>query len=199
MNRKIPIVSATGRDDLESNTQKILERFQPAALVAPVEVDVEQFLECVLPEKMGIDFDYRQTPNGVYGWTDSERMEVVISSDLAEAKERSKRRLFRSTAGHECGHVVKHVRQIRQQSQILRSVHDTKHSSPILYRQDEMVVYCNPEWQAWWWCKAFLMPAAAVFEAIRQGMQERDMVEAFNLNGAFVRRRIADLKNMGKI
>lgn len=139
--------------------------------------------------------DYRRDlPSGIYGYTDSDRMESVISSDLLDAPSESQMRYARSTIAHESGHALIHVPEFRRKKASLRSIHDKEHISLRLHRQADVKVFMNPEWQAWRFAGALLMPAPTFRAAIREGLDEFDLSELFNVNPAFVRSRLRALK-----
>lgn len=196
MSKRIVIVAPAGREQIENEAQQILKQYQPECLIKPTAVDVETFFECHLPKIAGVTADYRKVEPGIFGWTDSERMEVVISLDLIESESVVDRRRGRATIPHECDHAIRHIPQYRRKQQLLKSVNN---GSGLLYRQDEVKPYYNPEWQSWWWAKAFMMPLHIVQGLFNQGYSAYDMAEIFDLNPAFVKIRIEDLKRWGKI
>lgn len=200
MSKRIFIVAPIGREQLEIEAQNQLREFQPECLVKPTAVDAETFFECELPKIANVFADYREIPDGIFGWSDSERMEVIVSIDLIESDSLVDRRRGRATIPHECYHAIKHIPQYRRKQQLLKSINNGK---DLLfrqeYRQEEIKPYYNPEWQSWWWAKAFMMPLHIVQQLFNQGYTAYDMAEIFDLNPAFVKIRIEDLKRWGKI
>jgi Zn-dependent peptidase ImmA (M78 family) len=95
---------------------------------------------------------------------------------------------------HETGHAVIHVPEFRMKRALLRSIHDKKHPSLRLHREANVKIYMNPEWQAWRFAGAILMPARTFILAVREGLNEKNLANAFMVNPAFVRTRARALK-----
>ncbi|NUO10433.1 MAG: ImmA/IrrE family metallo-endopeptidase [Candidatus Brocadia sp.] len=85
-----------------------------------------------------------------------------------------------------------HVPDYRNAKAVLRSVNDKEHILRA-YREEDLKPYMNPEWQAWRFAGALLMPAQAVKEAIRRGYSIGEMSKRFGVNPAFVISRIKAL------
>ena len=189
---KVPKAQPRSKLDIEAITQKIVREFQPQALRTPQSFRIETFFETELEQITEVKVDYRELPISVYGYTDIERMESVIDSRLMESEAISDVRFVRSTIGHETGHVIMHVPEFRLHKAIKKLVNDD--TSLKFYREQDIVIYRNPEWQAWWFAKCLLMPSPAVRLAVDEGFSIYEMSELFNVNPAFVRSR---LKGMG--
>jgi Zn-dependent peptidase ImmA (M78 family) len=178
------------KDDIESCSLNIIMSFQKGVLTNDEPFNIERFFDCYLEDFTGVDPQYLKLQDGIYGYTDTDNMECVLSSDLAE--DRFQEKFFRSTMAHEVGHAVMHVKDYRIQKAIMRFVHEKDHLRS--YRQEDIVTYKNPEWQAWYFAGAILMPKIAFLKAFEKGFNEHDLSKRFNVNKAFVRTRMKGLK-----
>jgi hypothetical protein len=157
MSRRLVATNPRSGAQIDEMARSIIKKFQPEALEEPMPFDIERFFECEVEKITGVRSDYRTLPPEIHGYTDSGAMESVISSDLMDD---SFQILFaRSTMGHETGHCLIHVPEFRMKKEILRSIHDGCHNDGLrMYRETEIPVYMNPEWQAWRFSGALLMP-----------------------------------------
>lgn len=192
MSRKIVIASPRSGVEIDEIALRIIREFQPEVLNEPAPFDIERFFECELEELSGVKPDYREMQNGIYGYTDSDALETVISSDLID--DPFQLMFCRSTMAHEIGHVIIHVPEFRFKKALLRSIHDKKHVSLQLYRETDIPVYKNPEWQAWRFAGAILMPTPVIKAAANKGLGVREMSRLFQINPAFVKTRLRALK-----
>lgn len=187
MSRHLVPVKPRSKAEIELLALNIIKEFQPEVLNSEKQFNIEKFFECNLKPLTGVDYDYQKLEFGIYGYTDSDAMVSVISIDLVE--EPSQEHFYRSTATHETGHAILHVPDYRSAKAILRSVNDKEHILRA-YREEDLKPYMNPEWQAWRFAGALLMPAPAVKEAIMRGDSISEMSKRFGVNPAFVRSRI---------
>lgn len=178
--------------DIDVSANRINKQFQPDTLKRPIPFDVEAFFEFDLKSISGVKSDYGLLPFGIHGITDSERMECIISSSLMD--DPSKIKFARSTIAHEIAHVLTHVPEFRKKRAILKSIHDNKHTSLSLHREEAVKLYMNPEWQAWRYAGALLMPEATFKEVVMDGANEWEVGEIFQVNPSFVRTRARSLK-----
>ncbi|OGC93168.1 MAG: hypothetical protein A2W25_06005 [candidate division Zixibacteria bacterium RBG_16_53_22] len=193
MPRRIVIASPKSGRDLDDLALKIVKSFQPELLMELRAFDIERFFECELETITGVKIDYRTLPTGIHGYTDSGTMESVISAELME----DETQLFftRSTMSHETAHALIHVPEFRRKKAILTSVHNAEHGIALrMHRESDVRIYQNPEWQAWRFAGALLMPRPALEEAIRRGNGLRDLSRLFNVNPAFIETRLRALK-----
>jgi Zn-dependent peptidase ImmA (M78 family) len=192
----VPKASPKSGAEIEKMALGIIRKFQPHILGKPQSFDIEAFFELDLERITGVCPDYRVLPPGMYGYTDINDMVVVIDRQLAESNDAGARRFRRSTQGHETGHVIMHVPEFRQRKAILRFIHDDDQAkaSLRLFRQENIPVYCNPEWQAWRFAKALLMPDMNVRAALREGYSKIELPEVFDVHPAFVYARLKDLR-----
>lgn len=192
MSRKLIMANPRSGAEIDHLALMVVKRFQPNILKKPSAFEVERFFECDLGEIVEIDTAYRQLSPGIYGYTDSETLECIVSSDLAE--DLSQRYFFRSTTAHEAGHTVLHVPEFRLRKELLRSIQDTNHVSLRMYRESDIPLYRNPEWQAWRFAGALLMPEPIIRVAISKGYTIKDISWIFEVNPAFVESRLRALK-----
>jgi Zn-dependent peptidase ImmA (M78 family) len=192
LSRKIPSTRSRSGNEIEEIALNIIKKFQPEILDRAAPFDIEMFFECDLEQICGVEPDYRELPTGIYGYTDSEAMESVISSELMD--DWVEKRFCRSTIAHETGHALIHVPEFKLKKAMLKSLQHKDDVSLRLYRDSEVPVYKNPEWQAWRFAGALLMPAPVIKAAINDGLDVRQLAELFQVNGAFVRSRLRALK-----
>jgi len=176
--------------DIEALTLELVQKYQGGLLERGEQFDIVRFFECEMEAICGVRPDYQKLGAEIQGYTDSERMVSVISCDLAE--DRWQEKYYRSTVAHETGHAILHVRDYRHKKALLKSIHRKDHALT-MYRETDIVLYKNPEWQAWRFAGALLMPAPAFTAAIREGLGVRDLADRFGVNPAFVRSRLRAL------
>jgi len=190
--RKIVAANPRSGRDIDASANRININFQPITLKQPAPFNVESFFEFDLENISGVKPDYGNLPYGIYGITDSEKMTCVISSEMMDDPFQMK--FARSTIAHEIAHVLTHVPEFRKKRAILRSIHDNDHMSLRLHREENVPIYRNPEWQAWRYAGALLMPESTFRTAVKDGANEGDLSELFQVNRAFVRTRARALK-----
>lgn len=193
MARKIPLAQAMSGDEIERIASGLIERFSPESLTTPGPFDVETFFECELESVSGVRSDYVELQTGIPGLTDVGTMVAAIDVTLAEDRSSHGRKFRRSTIAHECGHAVLHVRQFRDRKEALRFIHHTDEVSLRLYREQDVPAYQNPEWQAWRFAHALLMPIPTVRKAVKLYPHVVDIAEIFDVNPAFARVRLNKL------
>ncbi|MEW6667628.1 MAG: ImmA/IrrE family metallo-endopeptidase [Thermodesulfobacteriota bacterium] len=190
---RVPLANPRSGDHLERMALKVIQGSQPHLLKEAAPFDIEEFFEFDVEDICGVRIDYRSDlPDGVYGYTDSEERLTVISSELME--DPRQRRFCRSTMAHEAGHALIHVPEFRLKKAFLRSIHDEKHVSLRLYREAEIKPYMNPEWQAWRFAGALMMPARPFTDAVLKGCDVGRLADLFQVNPAFVKARGRALK-----
>ena len=192
MSRRVVIANPRSGAKIDQIALGIIKRFQPEILNEPVPFDIESFFELDLETISGVKPYYSELPPGIYGYTDSDLKESVISSDLMD--DWPQKKFCRSTMAHEIGHVLIHVPEFRLKKALLRSIHDKKHVSLRLHREADVEVFRNPEWQAWRFAGALLMPELTFKAAVMDGLDERKLSRQFQVNPAFIRTRLRALK-----
>ncbi len=180
--------------DIDHLAQKLVKHYQPEVLRGDKAFDIEEFFEFDLENICGVKTDYRELPPGIYGVTDSERKECIISAELMARPRESDKYFARSTIAHEAYHAMVHIAEFRKKRAVLKSINDNKHPALCLYRQEDVPVYMNPEWQAFRFGGALLMPEVPFKNAIRSGAGIRELVDLFQVNPANVRSRAKALK-----
>jgi len=193
LSQRVPIAKPRSGAEIDEIALRIIKKFQPEALHEPTPFEIERFFECELENMYGVSPDYRtDLPLGIYGYTDSEEMVSVISSGLMDDPRQL--RFARSTMAHETGHALIHVPEFRLKKALLRSIHDKEHVSLRLHREANVKIYMNPEWQAWRFAGAILMPAHTFILGVKESLGEKSLANAFMVNPAFVRTRARALK-----
>ena len=182
MSRLIP-ANSRSKAQIEGLALSIIRAYQPGVLHNGESFDVERFFDCELEKLSGVAIDYQRLEDGIYGYTDSDTMECVMSLDLANAKAPHEKYFYRSTMAHETGHAILHVEDYRRKRAILRSLHKKNHELRV-YREQEIILYRNPEWQAFRFAGALL----------RERLGERELSKRFGVNPAFIRSRMKALK-----
>ena len=192
MPRLIPARARSGRE-IDTIAQRELHRFQPAAIDEPQVVEVEAIFELGLP-RFGIEPDYQHLEQrGIQGYTDSQNMICVVSSELADDPAASP--YFRSTVAHEIGHAILHIPEFRRRRQTL--VFEQFTNDTVLHRlpDTQIPIYKNPEWQAHRFAGGLLMPEMAVQKAIMSNRGDYTVLSTvFKVTPAFVRSRLKGLK-----
>jgi len=172
--------------DIDFLALQLIERYQPEVLAGNTAFDVEKFFEFDLEDLCGVKVDYRELPSGIYGVTDSERKECIISAELMDRPRKSDKYFARSTIAHEGYHAMVHIPEFRKKRAVLKSINDEQHASLCLYRQEDVPIYMNPEWQAFRFAGALLMPEEPFKASIRNGYGVRDLADLFQANPANV-------------
>ncbi len=192
MARKVVMAAPKSGADIELLVVNIIQRYQPEALIRPQEFDVERFFENELEALTGVKADYQHLSLPVHGYTDSDQMVSVVSTDLAENP--SQRNRFRATVAHEIGHAIQHVPEFRRRKQVLRFTHDCEDVSLRMFREDEVPAYRNPEWQAWRFAGALLMPEKTFRMSLASGVSLYQVARTFGVSVDFVRSRMKQLR-----
>lgn len=171
----------------------IIAKYQPEVLRGGKAFDVHRFVDNQLEDETGVDPIYsNELPSEVYGLTDSANMEVIFPVDLAT--DDSSVRFFRSTLAHETGHCKLHVPQLQQINRVQIFKQKKGDDSIKLYRRDNIPLYCNPEWQAWRFAGALLMPEDPLRVMVREGASLHEIADTFEVNISFVNTRLKALK-----
>jgi hypothetical protein len=156
--------------------------------------DVERFFDCELEGRTGIEPVYESLGGGLEGYTDTAGMKCVICSELASyGKNDGQRRRLRATLAHEIGHCFLHVEDSQRARTMLKFLHDESVSQQ-MYRQEDLQAYENPEWQAWRFAGALLMPECCIRAAVNNKWSVQMMSRGFDVNPAFVKVRLNNLK-----
>lgn len=187
-----PGMSGYGIDNV---ALELIKRIQPEVLAGKCSFDVERYVDVYLEEMTGIAPDYRQgLPDGIYGYTHTAEGRMVINSDLLDNMFGDNERFYRSTVAHEVGHCILHVPVLRQQKRDKIFTENKKEEKIALYRKTNIPLYQNPEWQAWRFAGALLMPANVMRALIAEGASIQEMANHFHVNGSFVESRMRALR-----
>lgn len=181
--------------DIESAAENVIRIYQPDILVRGGPFDVESFFEFELAAATGVEPVCDQLPAGIDGCTDSNEMKCYISKDLWECENDDiKRRRLRSTMAHEIGHCYLHVPDAIRNREYQQVFGKSQGSGFNLYNPDDLQAYENPEWQAWRFASALLMPQECFRRAVGHGWTKRQLRDGFDVNRAYVQKRIRELK-----
>lgn len=186
---------AKNKRDIDDITSSIIKFVQPRVLSAKEPLDVFHLIE-VIEDDFNIDFDFIDTlPYGIDGCTSIDDNAVYINSDLAAPHANEK--YLNSTVTHEAGHVILHVPYLRTLKMSM-TFNQRKHEAHAikLYRDNKTPLWENPEWQAWHFAGALLMPEIAVRTLINKGITLDDLAGHFKVNQPFL---ISRLKKLGII
>lgn len=199
MSHTVPTVRPRRASEIEKIAYNIVAAYQPDAVKMITKFDVEVFFDCELEKQTGVAAVYKSLGNGLDGYTDTEKMECVICEGLTEyGEDEVKRRRLRATQAHETGHCYLHVGELRQRNIDYQFRHDG-HASLLRYSQEEIKAYVNPEWQAWRFAGALLMPECCVRAAVDKRWTKKMMRLAFDVNPSFLDVRLRDLKIPNRI
>lgn len=191
MSRRLVPAKPRSSANIDRFALNIVQKYQPGMLDNEERFDTERFFDCDLERITNVKTGYRLLEPGIHGYTDSEDLISIISVDLMD--DPWEEFFCRSTMAHETGHAILHVWDYRKKKAILKSIHNKNHMLRN-YREDEIITYKNPEWQAWRFAGALLMPEPAFRKAVIDGLGERDLSQRFGVNPAFVRSRAKALK-----
>jgi Zn-dependent peptidase ImmA (M78 family) len=170
----------------------VVANYQPEMLSEPQQFEAQRFLECELENLTQISYDYQELQFNVHGYTDIEGMECVICSSLVDNP--NQKRFLRSTIAHELGHCFLHVPEFRHRKQLTRFIHNDENANLQLRREDNIPLYANPEWQAFRFAGALLIPKASLEIALSQKASKEDLCDIFGVNPAFLNSRLRALK-----
>jgi|ERR1051325_850707 hypothetical protein len=193
-----PVVKARGRSGahIDALALSVVRKYQPSMLNCLHAFDVERFFELELPAFTGIKTDYQKLGWGVHAYTDITEMKCVVSLDLMNNQEQHA--FLRSTLAHEIGHCHMHVPEFLRRKAAAKFIHDGANTLR-LYHQEALKVFENPEWQAWRYAGALMMPAQSVMIAVTHGLTVKEMSKVFEVYQPFVSTRLRALGLAGKV
>ncbi len=173
----------------------LIRKVQPDVLSTTSPFDVERFVDVHLEGMTGIAPDYRDDlPSEIYEFTDTAENKLVINAGLLDDTWGDNEKFFRSTVAHEVGHCLLHVPVLRRCKKDRIFTEGKKKDKVALYRKTEIPLYRNPEWQAWRFAGALLMPEQVVQSLISKGASLQEMARHFKVNRVFIEQRMKALK-----
>ena len=182
-------------EDIEKIAYEVIKSFQPEVLESVTRFDVEGFFEFELKNQTNIEPDYWELPEEIDGFTDSEEMICIISTRIAEyGEDEVLKRRCRATQAHEIGHCFLHVEDARLNKKLQQRFEHNKKCSIKRYRPEDIKVYENPEWQAWRFASALLMPEICFRRAVECDWTKKQIKYAFDVNPSFIDVRLRELK-----
>lgn len=153
-------VSPKTKADIAGIAELVLAEVQPTALVAPEPIDVLRLVDHVLPAYgvHVVPVSHEELPDSEAETRISEVGDVELLlrvdhwNELIEGGRQAHR--ARATVAHETGHAVLHVPELRRKATRL------SRQSPV--KRTDLKAFRDPEWQAWTFALAFLMPLPIV-------------------------------------
>jgi hypothetical protein len=181
--------------EIENIACEVIKNFQPNALKMLTSFDVESFFEFELKKRTDIEPDTKDYPDGIDGCTNFEEMKCYISLSLMEYGECSvTRRRLRATQAHEIGHCFLHAEDACRDMEFQQEFVNNKKSSLERYDPHDLKAYENPEWQAWRFASALLMPERCFRRAVDINWTIKTIKRAFDVNPAFIDVRLRELQ-----
>lgn len=181
--------------EIENIACEVIKSFQPNALRMLTSFDVEGFFEFELKNQTDVEPDTWDFPDGIDGCTDFEEMKCLISLKLMNYGECDvTRRRLRATQAHEIGHCFLHIEDARRNKKFQQKFVNDKQFSIRMYNPDDLKAYLNPEWQAWRFASALLMPEKCFRRAVECNWTKRRIKYAFDVNPKFIEVRLRELK-----
>ena len=179
---EVPKVRPMSKMDIERRAESFLKQHSPRTLSHHERFDIETFTDVDLERYYGFYLYYDDNiTDRVFGYTDCINKKVVISGRHSKKVE-----LNRATIAHETGHVVMHSGQI---ARVFKNI-PQKQQEALMYRAQDIKPFENPEWQAWWFAGAILMPRYAVRKIINNGGDTNDVANNFGVSYSFASARI---------
>lgn len=193
------VVKATGRSgkQIDFMALSVVKEYQSEMLADPQPFQVEKFFELELPSFRSITTDYQELGGNIHAYTDIDEMVCVVATQLVENP--SQRQFLRSTLSHEIGHCHIHVPEFRLRKAMAKFIHDKDHQTLRLHREEFVRIFENPEWQAWRYAGALMMPGPSVMAAYNRGYSIMDMCTIYDLNRPFVETRLRALGLADKV
>ena len=192
---QVPVVPGLSRRDIEIRATLLLkESEQLEAVRGGNPVDIETIFELYIPGRYRVETGYTDLNflgPGVLGYTDASKRISCVDKSLSDSDDTPTRRRFRSTVGHEAGHCIYHVSVLSFfKSSLLKGNVDG------LYRAEraQIPAFKDPEWQAWEFARACLMPHELVLKYCERSYSLRDMAKCFDVNPRFIEVRLDTLK-----
>lgn len=192
MSKHVLVASPRSGALIDQLALSVVKKHQPEILTSPGKFDAQRFLECELENSLGISFDYAPLQPNIHGYTDIEEMTCVICSSFVDDPKHV--RFLNSTIAHELGHCFLHVHDFRRRKLIGRFINDDDTANLKLYREETVPLYANPEWQAFRFAGALLIPKPSLELAISEGRDIKELCDTFEVHPAFLRSRLRALK-----
>ncbi len=188
---KVPKVPPLSKEKIELRAEMLLKRFDPDGLSGKRDVDIERIFEMdieTLPDLRGLktgawDLSAWGCPAGTFGCTDAAEKVSWIDNEVYKQTGTVGRRFLRSTMGHETGHCILHVPSL----QLFKSLFN---HGPLYRPRQALKAYEDPEWQAFGFSGALLMPRGVAKKMFQAGASLEHMADFFDVNPAFVRSRM---------
>ena len=191
----VPKARPRSAQEIENIACDVIESYQPNALKMLTSFDVEGIFEFELKNKTGIEPDTWDFPDGIEGCTDCEEMKCYISLKLMSYGDCDvTRRRLRATQAHEIGHCLLHIPDALLNKNFQQKFEHNQKCSLKKYNPNSLKVYENPEWQAWRFASALLMPENCFRRAVECNWTRKQIKYAFDVNPSFIDVRLKELK-----
>jgi len=192
MTNKVPRVPPLSKDDIEVFSMALLREVQPDIFIQEIPVEIDAIYEIYIPAEYEIQTGYTDLSrlgSEVLGYTDATMRRSLVDRSLIDSDDIVLLRRGRATIGHESGHCLHHVNVLNYFQSLLADeglkLNRTERST--------LKAYEDPEWQAWEFARACLMPRILVTKYFEKGYSLYDMAEIFDVNRAFMEVRLRKL------
>lgn len=173
--------------------EEFLGACAPNCLRHPFALDVAELVDTVLPRNnIHVSPGSATEMGDAEGLTDPEggpEIEILVAADqynrLAIAGPAANR--ARATVCHELGHALLHVPVIRARQRLPHSKLLLKRKSP-----EQVKIYRQPEWQAWTFAEAVLMPTRTI--RMLPLVTARILASTYGVSEAFAQARLRSLR-----
>ncbi len=91
-------------------------------------------------------------------------------------------------------HCFLHVPEFRKRKQLARFIHNDENATLQRRHEDNVPIYANPEWQAFRFGGALLIPKTSLEIVLSQGASPEDMCKIFAVSLPFLNSRLRALK-----
>lgn len=181
--------------EIENVAYALLQKFYPDSLKNVRSIDVEELFLENLQDDIGIKPAFWSLPDGCDGLTHAGNRTCYISKSLADHHDSDdvRRRRYRSTIAHELGHCYLHVQEATNNAHFQQSFSNVS-GMPVSTRFATMEIYEDPEWQAWRFASALLMPEELFRRAVSSNFTKKQIKNAFDVNPSFVNVRLKQLR-----
>ncbi len=198
LDEEVPPVNPLGVVAIAELGRCFLEQLAPEVLAAPQRLDVLDLVDTRLP-KFGIHVcpASREEIGDRAGATDphgSEEVTILVSEEVWNQLEEPAPRSYyaRSTVCHEIGHAVIHVPALRRRLLLTNVLARTQ--------RKRLRAYEDPEWQAWAFSGAILMPTVTLLmlQAQHGGLDPELVSQTFEVSTGMASSHLKRLKLIGE-
>lgn len=192
MTKKVTRVPPLSREAIETFSMNLLRKLQPEVFRDEIPVQIDAIYELYIPTEYKIETGYTDLTHlgsEILGYTDASRRRSFVEGSLVDTDDSVLLRRGRATIGHESGHCLQHVNVLNQFQSMLADEGLKLHRA----ERSTLKAYEDPEWQAWEFARACLMPRILVMKYYDKGYSLHDMAEIFDVNPSFMEVRLRKL------